>query len=153
MKIAQIVSPHRTRRAAIDAGSRRYYTGRPCKWGHLAERYTSTNGCMDCVNPTRGMLPVADPNKSPTVVLTLAVSSRRADGTRRTVTHEFKRQLQIWVIAHLADACTAADAAVLMAPPAKLVATDKCNGTPLDEFRRAGWIDEKLLEHGYAVGA
>lgn len=27
----------------------RYFTGYPCKRGHLAERYTSTGGCTACV--------------------------------------------------------------------------------------------------------
>lgn len=36
--------------AARLAGSRRYFTGKPCKHGHLAPRLTSTATCMQCTN-------------------------------------------------------------------------------------------------------
>ncbi len=36
---------------AIAAGLKRYYTGEPCKHGHVAERYTTTSGCLECVHP------------------------------------------------------------------------------------------------------
>lgn len=38
-----ISSPDARRR-----GLKRYFTGRPCKYGHLAERWISTNGCVEC---------------------------------------------------------------------------------------------------------
>ncbi len=41
----QIVS----RQEAIAAGSDRYYTGQPCKRGHLALRNTKTKVCCDCL--------------------------------------------------------------------------------------------------------
>jgi hypothetical protein len=28
-----------------------YFTGNPCKRGHISRRYTSNCGCVDCVNP------------------------------------------------------------------------------------------------------
>lgn len=40
-----------TRRQAINARERRYYTGQPCVHGHLALRYTSTGGCYECLRP------------------------------------------------------------------------------------------------------
>lgn len=43
-------SPHATREAARLAGHKRYYTGEPCRNGHRAERFTSSSGCVDCVN-------------------------------------------------------------------------------------------------------
>lgn len=36
------------KQAAIAAGAARYFTGRPCKRGHVAERYI-WGGCIDCV--------------------------------------------------------------------------------------------------------
>lgn len=39
------------RRAAFAAGKTRYYTGTPCKQGHIAERYVSTGGCVECHSP------------------------------------------------------------------------------------------------------
>jgi hypothetical protein len=37
-----------SRAKAIDAGCKRYFTGRPCKHGHVAERY-ATGGCVLCI--------------------------------------------------------------------------------------------------------
>lgn len=28
----------------------RYFTGKPCKQGHICERYVSNSGCVQCVN-------------------------------------------------------------------------------------------------------
>lgn len=37
------------RKDAIYEGSSRYFTGQPCKYGHIAERNTSTSGCCQCL--------------------------------------------------------------------------------------------------------
>lgn len=47
-----------TRRAALSLGRKRFYTGRPCKYGHDVERYTTSGGCIDCVNPKMPPSPV-----------------------------------------------------------------------------------------------
>ena len=39
-----------SRDEALQAGRKRYFTGLPCRRGHLAERYTSMGGCVECVN-------------------------------------------------------------------------------------------------------
>lgn len=44
-----------TRREALEAGLKRFYTGRPCKHGHDAERFTTTGGCVKC-NAARSKL-------------------------------------------------------------------------------------------------
>lgn len=36
------------RQAAATAGILRYNTGRPCRNGHIADRYTSTGNCCEC---------------------------------------------------------------------------------------------------------
>lgn len=33
--------------------ARRYFTGKPCPAGHVAERYTSCGVCVECVAPPR----------------------------------------------------------------------------------------------------
>jgi len=38
-----------TRKEAKARGLPRYFTGEPCKHGHVAERQTSSNGCFGCV--------------------------------------------------------------------------------------------------------
>src|SRR5574337_768092 len=37
-----------SRAFAQEQGLTRYYTGKPCKHGHLAERYTSSAACVEC---------------------------------------------------------------------------------------------------------
>lgn len=55
------MSPART--AAKERGDT-FYTGPACKFGHVGERYTSTNACRECVRrqtrPDRARKPKAD---------------------------------------------------------------------------------------------
>lgn len=39
-----------SRRLAADTGQTFYYTGVPCKHGHLTQRYTTNGGCKACIN-------------------------------------------------------------------------------------------------------
>jgi len=43
----------RSRAEALDLVKDKYFTGRPCKRGHVAPRYTSTHGCVDCLAERR----------------------------------------------------------------------------------------------------
>lgn len=46
-------------------GADRYFTGRPCKRGHLSERYTRGGACVECVNPgSRGKLHISAESSS-----------------------------------------------------------------------------------------
>ena len=38
-----------TRKQAVDGKLGIYYTGQPCKNGHVAERYTTSGGCKACI--------------------------------------------------------------------------------------------------------
>lgn len=40
----------KTRNEAHLAAERFFFTGHPCKNGHLAARYTSTGGCIECLS-------------------------------------------------------------------------------------------------------
>lgn len=40
-----------TRTEARAAGLKRYFTGKPCKRGHVAERYLKGGMCIECINP------------------------------------------------------------------------------------------------------
>jgi hypothetical protein len=40
-----------TRAQAKARGLKRYFTGQPCKYGHIAERRTASFGCIACLNP------------------------------------------------------------------------------------------------------
>lgn len=37
-----------SRQYAIAENLRHYFTGKPCKYGHISKRYVSTNKCVDC---------------------------------------------------------------------------------------------------------
>ena len=37
-----------SRSEALKTGAHRYFTGRPCKHGHIAERLTSNGSCQEC---------------------------------------------------------------------------------------------------------
>lgn len=37
------------RKAAIKTGQRHYFTGLPCKRGHVSHRYTATSNCVQCM--------------------------------------------------------------------------------------------------------
>lgn len=38
-----------TRKQAVEAGEKTYYTGVPCRNGHTAVRYTVSGSCKDCI--------------------------------------------------------------------------------------------------------
>ena len=38
-----------TRKDALEEGATRYFTGEPCKNGHVSERYTLNSGCVQCL--------------------------------------------------------------------------------------------------------
>ena len=39
------------RQQAILERNHRYFTGKPCKRGHICDRYTLNSACVDCVHP------------------------------------------------------------------------------------------------------
>lgn len=45
MTISTIMS----RREALELGLKRFYNGKPCSRGHLAERFTCNGACSDCL--------------------------------------------------------------------------------------------------------
>lgn len=44
------IETRRLRQTAAEAGKIRFTNGKPCKHGHMAERYTSTGACTACTN-------------------------------------------------------------------------------------------------------
>ena len=38
----------KTKQEAIKSGEQKYFTGKPCKHGHIAERYTKDGNCIEC---------------------------------------------------------------------------------------------------------
>jgi 5-methylcytosine-specific restriction endonuclease McrA len=44
-------------------GAAKYFTGRPCKLGHVAERYASTGQCVNCISSYSAKWDAANPEK------------------------------------------------------------------------------------------
>lgn len=47
----------RSRKDSLLGGAKRYFTGKPCANGHVAERFVSTRGCVDCVSAANKAIP------------------------------------------------------------------------------------------------
>jgi len=41
-----------SRKSALELGETIYFTGKPCKHGHYAHRYTKSGGCSECISIT-----------------------------------------------------------------------------------------------------
>lgn len=83
------------RLAAANSGRTRFYTGRPCKHGHLAERFVSGGACVECTNPPiRAIPPTYEPYR-PTLILPVAL-----DGAQR---NELERLLWGWTAIKLRE--------------------------------------------------
>lgn len=41
-----------SRKDAISRGLNKYFTGEPCKSGHIAQRYTQSSVCLECLHPS-----------------------------------------------------------------------------------------------------
>lgn len=50
-------------RAAREKGSLRYFTGKPCSHGHVAERFTSSRNCVECAEARALLWKRANPSK------------------------------------------------------------------------------------------
>lgn len=50
-----------TRSAAKEAGEKHYFTGKPCKHGHVTTRLTSTGGCLECYRILQANRRATDP--------------------------------------------------------------------------------------------
>lgn len=52
-----------TRQEAIVAGVPRYFTGKPCAHGHVAQRYVASKTCVECGNAAARTTKNKNPNK------------------------------------------------------------------------------------------
>lgn len=66
----------KTRKQAIADGDNTYFTGKPCKHGHMTYRYTQSSGCYDCINGDR-ILPNSPSANAREVRLTAAAAAVR----------------------------------------------------------------------------
>jgi hypothetical protein len=52
-----------TRKEALTSNLKRYFTGKVCKYGHMAERLVSDRGCIPCSYTKSARLEKANPNR------------------------------------------------------------------------------------------
>ncbi len=52
-----------SRKKALAEGLARYFTGKPCKHGHVAQRYTRNRGCVRCRNESARRWVAQNPEK------------------------------------------------------------------------------------------
>lgn len=50
--------PVTARQSAIASGSLRYFTGKPCKYGHVCERVVTSKACAECQRLARAAIPM-----------------------------------------------------------------------------------------------
>jgi hypothetical protein len=62
-KEARATSPRFARARALAAGEARYFSGRQCVAGHVAERITSNGWCVECAAPVNNSWHTAHPGK------------------------------------------------------------------------------------------
>lgn len=72
------------------AGLTKYFTGKPCKHGHVAERYVGGGACTDCLSVNNGR----DPE---------AVERRPAAESRAALAHKLEAIPEQRIRAHLVD--------------------------------------------------
>ena len=71
-------------REAIDAGKTRYFTGKPCKHGHIAERMVSSGSCCECMKHKREKYHRSyNPDKAKLYQLTSPKRQREYRGAKR----------------------------------------------------------------------
>lgn len=52
-----------SRQDALEQGLARYFTGKPCKYGHTVERYTNNKTCCECANAAANKVKAKNPDK------------------------------------------------------------------------------------------
>lgn len=50
-------------REAVDSGQNKYFTGKPCKRGHVADRTTKGRSCVECIRMLNAAYVSANPDK------------------------------------------------------------------------------------------
>lgn len=117
-----------TRAAALNEGRNKYFTGKPCSKGHVAERYVQSSTCVACVRLN------AYAYRNAATPATVEQRNIYADAVRPLRTRVALRELD--VIRGLAEAFLAGrfpalldDARVSFRPPLRM--THKAGGTAI----------------------
>jgi hypothetical protein len=139
------LSPHKTREAARLAGHKRYYTGEPCRHGHRAERFTSSSGCVDCVN--QKVSPISGRNVAH-LPRPLIFPAGRPDPTPELMEY-IQQRVQASVEQLQRDFYTANPEQAPRSPFDGYRLTEKAGAYTLEDFTKLGWTADTLLQNGY----
>jgi hypothetical protein len=80
------------RKDALAQGQTHYFTGKPCKYGHIEKRYTSTGQCCTCMDARRDLPKVQEYLQRPEVKAKKRISDRRSYAKCRQARLEAQRQ-------------------------------------------------------------
>ncbi len=143
----QIIDRH----AAHAQGKVHFFTGRPCRRGHVSPRFVSSGNCISCAT-FRKVPSVTNPQ-------TAVPPSGYSFHTDVNITPELLSYVHGRVLGLLdgfameyhAKRLAAGEPGILKAPRRrKLVPRGTNNEMGLAAMRGVGWTEEKLVEHGYA---
>ena len=85
------------RHEAAQAGKTTYWTGKPCKRGHLCDRYVSNGGCVGCLNPKRNHFPDDGAVFHPLPVLIVdRITREHAEELKKSITYWAEVTLKGW---------------------------------------------------------
>ncbi len=77
-----------TRAEAKAVGATHYFTGKPCKRGHIAKRLASTKGCVECQRAADIAWRAANPDKSRAVYATYRAKTQEKRAAYRAENRE-----------------------------------------------------------------
>lgn len=157
----QLASLPKSRRAAEDAGNAYYYTGVPCKHGHVSARYLCNTGCLECVNKT--LKRVAMPGVAQLTFPVMGSPTTRAIITAHPELLDVLRTILLqdaplidWLVARAQRGENGHQPTPLYFKAGRGAPSwDSIKLLPeaiatADEYRAAGWTPEQLVEYGIA---
>lgn len=71
----QLAKLPKSRQDAMEHGARYYFTGRPCRRGHLAPYYTKHHSCMEC-NRESGIMRYFKTTETATIIDPVAANTQ-----------------------------------------------------------------------------
>jgi|SRR5690348_193938 len=79
-----------TRKQAKAEGRNKYFTGKPCSFGHITQRYVNSSACVACgAYYGKGERPIANPNFRLPETFSVTVT----DPLNKELVHEFVKAL------------------------------------------------------------
>lgn len=140
-----------SRRAAIESKSKKFFTGKPCRNGHVAERYTSTGGCVECLHPK-----FRESETNGPILLPIQVPLGAAMAADHNVIALFRERMLAyapeaykWAAAEWARRAAHITPAGGGTARVELI-PERCNGATYEQFQANGWTDAQLITNGYA---